>query len=100
MSSLLLTWMEKYVPSEIIQIAPLLMQFLKNKVKLHFITLNYIPNYILHPKLWIFVQVNNKLGNDVQSITKIMIYGAKCNWRYSLRWLSVFSLKFYQNIII
>ena len=73
MSSLLLTWMEKYVPSEIIQIAPLLMQFLKNKVKLHFITLNYTPNYILHLKLWIFVQVNNKLGTDVQSITKIMI---------------------------
>ena len=73
MSSLLLTWMEKYVPSEIIQITPLLMQFLKNKVKLHFITLNYTPNYILQPKLWIFVQVNNKLGTDVQSITKIMI---------------------------
>ena len=73
MSSLLLTWMEKYVPSEIIQIAPLLMQFLKKKVKLHFITINYTLNYILHPKLWIFVQVNNKLGTDVQSITKIMI---------------------------
>ena len=73
MSSLLLTWMEKYVPSEINQIAPLLMQFLKNKVKLYFITLNYTPNYILHLKLWIFVQVNNKLGTDVQSIKKIMI---------------------------
>ena len=65
MSSLLLTWTQKYAPSEIIQIAPLLMQFLKNKIELHFITLNYTPDYTLHSKLWIFVQVNNKLGTKV-----------------------------------
>ena len=31
---------------------------LKKKKKLHFITLNYTPNYTLYPKLWISIQAN------------------------------------------
>ena len=47
------------------------------KEKLYFTTLNYIPNYILHPKLWIFIQVNSKLNVKVQSITKFIVRGTK-----------------------
>ena len=38
---------------------------LKIKKKLHFTTLNYSSNYILHPKLWIFIQINIKLNVEV-----------------------------------
>ena len=49
-------------------------QFFKIEDKLHFITLIYTLDYTLHPKLWIFVQVNSKLN----------IGGAKCNIGHSL----------------
>ena len=54
-----------------------LSNLLKIKKKLHFTILNYTPNYILHPKLWIFIQVNSKLNVEVQSITKFIVWGTK-----------------------
>ena len=64
MLSLLLTWMKKYDTTWEDIIAPLL-NALKTKDKLHFTTLNYTLYYILHPKFWIFIQVNSKLNGKV-----------------------------------
>ena len=50
---------------------------LKIKNKLHFTTLNYTSNYILYHKLWISVQINCKLNVEVQSATKVIVYGIK-----------------------
>ena len=87
--------MEKYVTRWKDPVAPRFTP-LKTKKKLHFITLNYIPNYILHPKFWIFIQVNSKFDIVVQSVTNVILYGAKyafkkfkgakCNLRYRLGW--------------
>ena len=73
--SLLLTWMEKYNTTWKDLSAPLL-NVLKTKYKLHFITLNHTPYYTLHCKLWIFVQVNNKLNGRVQNRS----YSLGCNF--------------------
>ena len=32
---------------------------------------------LYHPKFWISIQVNKKLNVRVQSVTKVIIYGAK-----------------------
>ena len=45
--------MEKYDTMWRNQIAPLLNAF--KKIKLHFTSLNYIPDYDLHHKLWISI---------------------------------------------
>ena len=49
----------------------------KIKEKLHFITLNYISYYPLHPKFRISIQVNIKLDGRVQSVTNIIVYSVK-----------------------
>ena len=49
----------------------------KLKEKLHFITMNYTFYYTLHHKLWISIQVNIKLNIRVQSITNIIVYDTK-----------------------
>ena len=72
MLSLLLIWIEKYDTTWKDLIAPLL-NALKTKDKLQFTTLNYAPYYTLHPKLWIFIQVNSKLNSKVQSVTGVRI---------------------------
>ena len=76
MLSLLLTWKKKYYTMRKDLIAPLLIA-LKIKDKLHFTTLNYTSYYTLHPKLWIFIQVNSKLNGRMQSVTGVIVYGAK-----------------------
>ena len=63
-SSLSLTWMKKYNIIWKDLIASLL-NLLKTKNKLHFITLNYTPYYTLHPKLWISIKINFKLNIGV-----------------------------------
>ena len=45
--------------------------------KLHFIILNYTPDYTLYSKLWISIQINGKLNIMVQSITWVTVYGLK-----------------------
>ena len=60
------------VPCERILIFPIL-SHLKTNEKLNFIILNYTPNYNLHLKLWISVQVNIKLNVGVQSVTIVII---------------------------
>ena len=59
--SLLLTLMEKYNTIWKYLIFSLLNP-LKTKDKLYVTIINYTPNYILYPKLWIFIQVNSKLN--------------------------------------
>ena len=68
--------MEKYDIMWNDQISPILNP-LKIKKKLNFTILNYILNYILHPKLYMFIQVNSKLNIKVQSVTRVIAYGAK-----------------------
>ena len=45
--------------------------------KLHFITLNYTLDYTLHPKFYIFIQINGKLNVGVQIVIRVIIYGTK-----------------------
>ena len=73
-SSLLLTWVEKYDTMWKYLIAYFL-NTLKTNENLYFITLNYTPAYTLHPKLWISIQINNKLNLNVQSVTMVIIWG-------------------------
>ena len=46
---------------------------LKIKKKLHYIILNYTLDYILHPKLYISIQVNGKLNIEVQSVIIVIL---------------------------
>ena len=61
--------MKKYGTMWYDLIVPLL-NSLKTKEKIHFIILNYTPDYTLYPNVWIFVQVNNKLNIGVQNVTR------------------------------
>ena len=70
--SLLLTLMEKYNTIWKYLIFSLLNP-LKTKDKLYVTIINYTPNYILYPKLWIFIQVNSKLNVGVQSVTRVIV---------------------------
>ena len=63
----MLIWMEKYDTMWKDLITHLL-NLLKTNEKLHITTLNYIPYYTLHPKLWISIQVNIKLNIMVQIV--------------------------------
>ena len=58
--SLLLTWIEKYDTTRKNLIDHLLIA-LKIKDKLHFIILNYTPNYTLHSKIWILIKLTKNL---------------------------------------
>ena len=51
-------------------------QTLKKKKK-NFVILNYTFDYTLHLKLWISIQVNKKLDVGMQSVTRVIVYGAK-----------------------
>ena len=51
---------------------------LKIKKKLHFTALNYTLDYTLHLKHYIFIQVNCKLNIGVKSVTRVIVYDAKC----------------------
>ena len=53
----------------------------KIKEKLHFIILNYTSYYTLHPKFWISIQINTKLDVRVQSVTNIIVYDGKCEFK-------------------
>jgi len=62
--NLTLTWIKKY---DITCKDPifLILNQLKTKKKLYFTTLNYTPDYTLHHKLLISIQVNVKLNVEV-----------------------------------
>ena len=65
---------------------------LKTNEKLYFTTLNYIPNYTLHSKLWFLIQDISRIDGRVQSVTRVnynliralTMDGAECNSMYSL----------------
>ena len=107
MLSLVLTWLEKYDTMWKYLITPLL-NLLKTNEKLHFTTLNYISYYNLQPKLWISIQVNTILNFGVQSVTRAIVWGAKCvlkkfrvgtkQW-FKLRGAEVLCSKIVQNWI-
>ena len=68
----ILTWMEKYGTMWKDLIVHLL-NSLKTNEKLHFTTLDYAPNYTLHPKIKISIQVNHKLIVRVRSVTRVIV---------------------------
>ena len=53
------------------------LNLLKKKKKKNFVILNYTVDYTLHLKLWISIQVNKKFDVRVQSVTRVIVYGAK-----------------------